>query len=282
MTSRYGGGVPADDQTIAAPDGTCLAVRVRGASPRFLFVHGLASNARLWDGAAEALAENGYDSVAVDQRGHGRSDKPGHGFDFATLAEDLATVVGEWGGPVVAVGQSWGGNVVLEFAARHPELVSAVVCVDGGFIRLADAFADREAMLEALAPPRFEGLRRADLEAGMRARLDGWPESGVAGQLANFEDLPDGTVRSRLARADHLEILRHLWDHDPDALADRVVAPILLIAVPGGMITKAERVAAFGAAHPGATVVWLEGDHDIHAQHPDVVADAILAFLEGR
>lgn len=274
--------MPVRDQTITVADGTRLAVRVRGSDPRFLLVHGLASNARLWDGMADALADRGHGSVAVDQRGHGRSAKPGIGFDFATLAEDLATVVGEWGGPVVAVGQSWGGNVVLEFAARHPDLVSAVVCVDGGFIRLADAFDDRESMLEALAPPRFDGLRRADLEAGMRARLEGWPDSGIAGQVANFEDLPDGTVRARLARTDHLEILRHLWDHDPDTLADRVVAPILVIAVPGGMITKEERVAQFGAAHPGTTIVWLEGDHDIHAQHPDLVADTVLDFLEGR
>ncbi len=36
--------------------------------------------------------------------------------------------------PVVA-GQSWGGNVVLELAARRPELVRGIVCVDGGWLR---------------------------------------------------------------------------------------------------------------------------------------------------
>lgn len=271
------------DISVPGSDGTLLSVRVHGHEPRALLVHGLASNARLWDGMAGSLRSHGWGAVAVDQRGHGRSAKPGTGFDFPTLADDLAAVVGAWGGgPMVAIGQSWGGNVVLEFAARHPHLVSAVVCVDGGFIRLADGFEGKAAMLDALAPPRFDGLRSADLEAGLRARLEGWPESGILGQLANFEESPDGTIGARLGRHDHLTILGHLWDHDPDALADRIDAPILVVAVPGGIGAKGDRVAAFAAAHPAATVVWLEGDHDIHAQHPDLVARAVVEFAGAR
>ncbi len=269
------------DVRLRARDGTGLATRWWGAEARFLLVHGLASNARLWDGVGAELAARGTGAVAVDQRGHGRSDKPGVGFDFATLAEDLATVVGDHG-PVVAAGQSWGGNVVLELAARHPELVRGVVCVDGGFIRLADAFPTEDAMLVALSPPRFDGLDRATLEAGLRARLAGWPESAVHGQLANFTFGDDGSVRAHLSRDDHHTILGHLWRHDPDALADRVSVPILVLAVPGGQLSDKEaRVAAFAASHPRAEVRWVEGEHDIHAQHPDLVAEALVRFEAG-
>jgi len=45
----------------------------------FVLVHGLASNARLWDGVARRLAGAGHSSAAVDLRGHGRSDKPDTG-----------------------------------------------------------------------------------------------------------------------------------------------------------------------------------------------------------
>ena len=41
---------------------------------------------------------------------------------------------------MVAVGQSWGGNVVVELAARFPHQVAAVAVIDGGFLRLADDF----------------------------------------------------------------------------------------------------------------------------------------------
>ncbi|HET6792901.1 MAG TPA: alpha/beta fold hydrolase, partial [Acidimicrobiales bacterium] len=106
------------------------------APAAFLLVHGLASNARLWDGVAESLAGRGHACAAVDQRGHGRSDKPDDGYDLATACSDLRTVLASlragtdgFEGPVVVVGQSWGATVVLELAYRHPDEVAAVVCV---------------------------------------------------------------------------------------------------------------------------------------------------------
>ncbi|MBU6317382.1 MAG: alpha/beta fold hydrolase, partial [Acidobacteria bacterium] len=63
-----------------------------GDGTAFLLVHGLASNARLWDGVAESLASAGHTVVAVDQRGHGLSSKPDGGYDFATVVADLVTL----------------------------------------------------------------------------------------------------------------------------------------------------------------------------------------------
>ena len=104
----------------------------------FVLVHGLASNARMWDGVASELAAAGHPVVWIDQRGHGQSGKPDDGYDFTTIVNDLVVLISELGfhRPIV-VGQSWGGNVVLELAATHPEVPGAVVAVDGGFIELA-------------------------------------------------------------------------------------------------------------------------------------------------
>ncbi|HZZ48199.1 MAG TPA: alpha/beta fold hydrolase, partial [Pseudonocardia sp.] len=44
-----------------------------GAARPVLLVHGMSSNARLWDGVAERLAAAGHPVVAVDLRGHGTS-----------------------------------------------------------------------------------------------------------------------------------------------------------------------------------------------------------------
>jgi len=61
--------------------------------PPIVLVHGLASNSRLWDGAASSLATLGYHVVAVDQRGHGLSDKPNDGYDMASVVEDLSSLI---------------------------------------------------------------------------------------------------------------------------------------------------------------------------------------------
>src|SRR5258705_76684 len=99
--------------------GVSLNVRVSGGGTGvpFLLVHGLSSNARLWDGVAAHLS--GHPVYAVDLRSHGLSDRPPDGYDTATATADLDAVCAGLDLPAAIVaGQSWGGNVVGQFAAR--------------------------------------------------------------------------------------------------------------------------------------------------------------------
>ena len=138
-----------------------------GEPTSFLLVHGLASNARMWDGVAERLSEAGHPVATVDLRGHGRSAKPDAGYDVATVADDLATLIERLGfDRPIAAGQSWGGNVVLELSARHPESVRAIACVDGGWLDLQAAFPDWDACRTALAPPPWSVARSPTSRAG--------------------------------------------------------------------------------------------------------------------
>ena len=189
---------------VAVADGVDLAVDewrppTAGTSPSdappFVLVHGLASNARLWDGVATALVAAGHSVFAVDLRGHGRSSKPAGPYDVPTVADDLATMIERLGiGRPVVAGQSWGGNVVMELAARRRELVRGIVCVDGGWLEPSRDFADWAACRAALSPPRLAGRRLAEIEGYMRSAHPDWPETGIRGVLANFELRPDGTV----------------------------------------------------------------------------------------
>src|SRR5205823_10946826 len=60
-----------------------------GRGRPLVLLHGLASTARIWDLVAPLLAAR-YRVVALNQRGHGESDKPDDGYDFATITGDLA------------------------------------------------------------------------------------------------------------------------------------------------------------------------------------------------
>ena len=258
--------------------------------PVFVLVHGLASNLRLWDGVGASLAGRGYPAVALDQRGHGLSDKPDAGYDFATVTADLAEVITSLGldRPVV-VGQSWGGNVVLELAARHPSLVRGVACVDGGWIDFRSRFPEWEACAAAMAPPRLEGMRFADIEAGSRRRHPDWPESGIQGALACFEVRPDGTVAPWLSFERHLMIVRAMWDQDVDGLYSRVGdVPVLLLPCRSGEhveetgwgAAKAVAVERASAALAVARTHWFVAEHDVHAQHPDRVVSVLVDAVE--
>ncbi|TMD67947.1 MAG: alpha/beta hydrolase [Chloroflexi bacterium] len=63
------------------------------SSPKNLpivLLHGLASAARIWDFVAPLLVERGYTVTALDQRGHGESDKPESGYNFAGWTREQA------------------------------------------------------------------------------------------------------------------------------------------------------------------------------------------------
>jgi pimeloyl-ACP methyl ester carboxylesterase len=259
------------------------------AMPPFLLVHGLASNARMWDGVAARLAEAGATALTVDLRGHCRSSKPEGPYDVPTVAGDLVALIEALGPdrPVVA-GQSWGGNVAVELAARHPDLVRGIVCVDGGWLELRRQFADWDACRSALAPPRLLGRRREEVEGYVRSAHADWPESGIRGVLANFEVQPDGTIAPWLTYERHIEVLRGLWEHHPSERYAGIRVPVLLVpadaeggpAVHGAASdwTRRKRrdVETAAAAIPNARVRWLAGDHDVHAQHPHELADVML------
>lgn len=262
---------------------SAVAWRLDGDLTPVVLVHGLASNARLWDGVGAALAELGHPVIAVDQRGHGYSSKPDDGYDFPTVTRDLERLIGRlgWTGrPPVLVGQSWGGNVVLDLAAHRPHLPSGLVLVDGGTIDLSARFADWPTCEAALAPPALAGTPLTQIEGWIRGNHPDWPEEGIQGTLANMEVLGDGTVQPWLSRQHHMEILRHLWEHHPRDLYPRVEVPTVLVMAEDRSNTrwmsgKRDEVVAAASALKQVTVHWVEGDHDLHAQHPTLVAAVV-------
>ena len=273
---------PLVDADVAL-SGFRMAVReAPGPLRPFLLVHGLSSNARLWDAVARRLADAGHEVVAVDLRGHGRSAQPATGYDTATAAADLAELlaVRGWTGdraPVVA-GQSWGGNVVLTLAAVHGG-VAAVALVDGGWIHLSDRFPTFDECWAQLAPPVFEGWTRSGLEERASSWNSDWPEESRLGALANFGDQPDGTVRPHLAREHHRSIVHSLWLDDPRPLYARVEVPVLLLPAVESVPEPPSPVLDALALLPDAEVRWYVGaHHDLHAQQPDRCAADLLAL----
>lgn len=281
------GTVALRDDTVEIPAGPRLAVR-RGSGPGrpFLLVHGLASNARLWDGVAALLLEAGHEVVAVDLRGHGRSEQVEDGYNTDQNSDDLAALCAELGltgdrAPIVA-GQSWGGNVVVSLAARHGG-VAGLALVDGGWIALGDRFATFDACWAALAPPVFHSLAYAALPERVRQWHPDWPEEGIAGTVANFAEGPDGMARPRLTREHHREIIHSLWVGDPRSLYPRVTVPVLLApAVVGADARDADEArraapTVAAASFPDARVSWyVDADHDLHAQQPARLVSDLL------
>jgi pimeloyl-ACP methyl ester carboxylesterase len=273
-------------ERIPVTDGLSLhGLRREGSGAGFILVHGLASNARLWDGVAAELEAQGYPSLAIDQRGHGRSDKPAppedpsafdSPFTMERVTDDLLSVVSASGfDRPILVGQSWGGNVVVEFAERFPGASRGIVAVDGGAIDLSDSIGDWAEVEVLLAPPRLVGTPVVRMREYLEHAHPDWPASGIEGTLANFEIREDGTVAPWLDFDSHIAVLRGLWEHHPLNILGAINDPVLFLLAGEPNETRTAEIAS--RLNWGG-VEWMDGSHDLHAQFPREVAEILIRF----
>lgn len=252
-----------------------------GRAVPFLLVHGLASNCRTWERVAARLAARGHLVAAVDQRGHGRSDAPDDGYDFATLCDDLVAVLDALGYErAVVAGQSTGGNIAVELARRAGDRLAGVAGVDGGAIELQDRWPRWDDCAVALAPPRLAGAPMADVRAMLQLAHADWDDWGIDATLANLDVGGAAAVRARLSFDHHVQILRALWEHRPSQVFPELAVPVALIladSAEGGSMGSRAAVDRATALLDRGRVHWVPGaDHDIHVQQPATVADFLL------
>jgi pimeloyl-ACP methyl ester carboxylesterase len=283
--------MPGDVRTrIVDRDGVRLHVRAWGRGPNGpLLIHGLASTSHIWDLVAPRLVRLGLGAVAYDQRGHGLSAKPSSGYGFDRTTTDAAAVIRATGlrRPVV-VGHSWGANVALELAVRRPRLVAGALLLDGGFASMRERF-DWATAKAALAPPMFGRITVEEFRSRIRTKLGRsipvTPEvDAVFLSLVRVDR--EGLIHPRLSRANHLRILRSMWEQDTGGLLRRVRVPTLVVAARAARghdadgFAKAKASAAGGIRAIGGHVSfeWIEGIHDVPLQRPEAVARRIARF----
>jgi len=239
-----------------------LFSEVEGRGPRVLFIHGTATDHRTW--SIQRLGLKGELEMCVyDRRGTGGSplppgagfvDIPGHAADAAALLRGFSP-----GEPVLAVGSSFGGVVLLELLRAHPGLVHTAV------------------LLEPPLPPSEQGpLVAAGFVEAFNAiwRSDGGPAAAefflrtVLGDRG-FERMPVAIRERALAehdgiRQDSEALVRYRLS---DASLSQVKTPVVLMGgerSPSFYRPTLERLAA---ALPDARLEFLPGaGHMMHAE----------------
>lgn len=106
--------------SFKSSDGVTLAYQDWGHGKPILFVHSWALDSQMW--APHMLHFNalGMRTIAMDRRGHGRSDQPGNGYDYDRLADDLAELIEHLDlHDVTLVGHSMGTGECIRLLSRH-------------------------------------------------------------------------------------------------------------------------------------------------------------------
>ena len=136
-------------------NGIYLNYEKSGAGETIVFLHGFTGSTRDWDNQTSLFSAQ-YQTLAVDHRGHGKSDAPPLEEDYAITqsSEDVYALLKKLGvEPCCLVGHSMGGFMSLQFTLDHPEMVKALVLVDtsSGEWEVTPGYAELRAKLDELA-----------------------------------------------------------------------------------------------------------------------------------
>ncbi|MGZ3625272.1 MAG: alpha/beta fold hydrolase [Ktedonobacteraceae bacterium] len=259
------------------------------ALPPILLLHGLASSAHIWNLVAPQLDMRGFTVYALDQRGHGESEKPDSGYDFDTILADDADALAalEIEHPIL-VGHSWGAMVALQYTALHVERIKSLVLVDGATNQLSTRPGwSREQAMKDLAPPRFAGTPRETFLSYYRSSPLGeqW-SSELEESILNIVQLrEDDTVAPRLDYENHLQIIGAMWDQPTFDLFRKVQCPITLIvadqepvneSMQDFMKMRKQGIAHIQKVRPDVRLVVMQNTmHDIPLQRPEELANLI-------
>ena len=257
-----------DGETFARID------RRHPGAPTLLLLHGWLASADLnWFGCYGVLGER-WNVIALDHRGHGRGLRSPRPFNLAAAADDAAELLDVLGvtGPVVAVGYSMGGPIALHLAQRHPARVQALVLTATaldfrGFWRTRLAWHGLGVLAAGL---RFDGERRV-------------VERLVTG-LATRDELVAAWRPRLLGEATRLETRaaiqagREVARFDANAWAGELHLPA------GLLLTAADRLVSPASQQRladvlGASVLSIDGDHDVVLRRPALFADSLRAVV---
>jgi pimeloyl-ACP methyl ester carboxylesterase len=266
---------------VTTEDGVRLFCRSWGQGPAVVCCHGWAMNSDAWQGVLATLADAGFQAIAYDRRGHGRSDDPGRGYDLETLAGDLGAVLEAFGVvDATLVGHSMGAQEIVRYVTRP----------DGGrragrLVMVAPALP-----FPAITPDNPEGYVDPASTAAMRAAIiadyagflaqAGPPAFGPKTSPAQVEHLLRTMLQTSVQAA--VETSANLAAADLRAELPKVKLPTLILHGDADTLVPIEKTSqrVLQLVSGSRLKVYAEGRHPMLGSHFGEIATDIAAFVE--
>lgn len=274
---------------IETKDHVSLYYRDWGTGRPVVFLSSLALSGAMWEYQMVPFSERGLRCIAYDRRGHGRSDDPGRGYDFDTLADDLAGLLTHLDlHEVTLIGQSMGCAEIARYLSRHgASRIARVALIGTGTPFLLKTQDNPEGAPEEV----FDGQLKALLEDRPHLyRMENIINiyfglgSQCPGQEVVSPEMAQWLIHLALETSPraNVEYFRSAWQTDfrPDMRAFTV--PTLIIHGERDQncpLLCGERTAQ---AIPGSQLHIYEGAaHGLFLTHKDRLNEGLLAFMNG-
>jgi 2-(acetamidomethylene)succinate hydrolase len=254
-----------------------IAFRVRGTGPAVVLLHGTSASHAVWEPISFAL-ESSATVITLDQRGHGRSDKPASGYSGSDFAGDVITVLDALGiESAILGGHSLGARNAWVTAALHPERAAGVLAVD------YTPWVESE-VIDVLKVRVAAGNRAfasvQEIEEYLQDRYRLLPADAVSRRARwGYQRQFDGLWRPLAdpAAMDQLiEGFRTPWDAEFEAVD---VPMVQVRGAHSGIVSDTSWQSAIEARPQDRVVVDPDADHYIPEEHPQLVADELRRLL---
>jgi pimeloyl-ACP methyl ester carboxylesterase len=241
------------------------------ARPTVLFVHGAGMDHSVWPLQARHFAYRGWNALAVDLPGHGRSGGELLG-SVPAMAEWLGDLIQALQLPAVhLVGHSMGALIGLDLAARHPDRITRLALLGA-----APRMPVHPALLEAAARPEpLAAELICDWGFGPAGHFGGHKAPG-SWMLGHALRLLGASSGPRL----HTDLIACNAYEEGLQAAAKLHCPTLVVAGAADRMTPARQGAKLAEAIEGARLVVLPAcGHMMMVEQPDATLDALIAFL---
>jgi 2-(acetamidomethylene)succinate hydrolase len=261
-----------------APAGRLFAVAA-GAGRPVICLHGITANAYVWLPVMERLAAD-FRVVAIDQRGHGRSDRPADAaYAARDFAADVVALIAALGGePAILIGHSLGARNALAAAVAAPRDVAAVVAIDFVPFIGAPVFAQ---LAERVAGGDRRFATTAAVEDYLRQRYPRLPDDAVERRARyGYRRADDGGLVPLADAAAMAATCTGLAEDLAGTLA-AVAVPTLLMRGAASRLVSPEAFRRARALRPDLAAIEIaDADHYVPEEQPAAVVAAAASFLD--
>ncbi|MTW12603.1 alpha/beta fold hydrolase [Pseudoduganella eburnea] len=244
------------------------------ALPTVVMIHGAQNDHSVWALQSRYLAHHGFGVLALDLPGHGRSRGPalrsvGEIADWLLGLLDAAGVTS-----AALVGHSMGALIALETAHRAPERITRLALLGATYpMKVSDTLLDAALNAEGDAIDMVTIWSHSSY-----AQKPSFPGPGfyASGMTKHLMERISAQGEPQLFHTDFTACNSYA---NGDSAAASVRCPVQFIFGSKDMMTPPRSTKALLAALPGARTVTVDAGHQMMAEQPDAVLDALLAFL---
>jgi haloacetate dehalogenase len=279
-------------------NGVTINLRIGGAGPPLLLLHGYPQTHVMWHAVAPALAEH-FTVVCPDLRGYGDSDKPPGDPEHVTYAKrtsaaDMAGVMTALGFErFAAAGHDRGGRVLHRLCLDHPERVSRAAVLD--IVPTRTVFAATDKLIAtgyyhwffliqpAPLPERLIGAEPfLYLQTKLRGWSDGRGEFFLPEALAEYERCFADPAMIHATCEDYRAAASIDLVHDEASADTRIACPLLVLWGAHGLMHRRFDVLATWREVAAGPVSGgpIPAGHFLAEERPDETLAALRAFFD--